>query len=62
MGSPLGAQLDMKGLLTILNEAGYTGPLSAEVEFNELGWPGYDACRAAAKRSVENLRSMGLNV
>ena len=52
----------MRGLLTILDEAGYAGPLSAEVEFNELGWPDYDVCREAAKRSVENLRGMGLNV
>ena len=48
--------------LTILDEAGYAGPLSAEVEFTELGWPDYDACRVAAKRSVENLRGMDLNV
>jgi L-ribulose-5-phosphate 3-epimerase len=59
---PGDGELDMTGLLAILDEAGYAGPISAEVEFTELGWPDYDACRAAAKRSVENLRGMGLAV
>jgi L-ribulose-5-phosphate 3-epimerase len=59
---PGDGELDMMGLLAILDEAGYAGPLSAEVEFTELGWPDYDACRAAAKPSVENLRGMGLTV
>jgi sugar phosphate isomerase/epimerase len=55
-------EIDIAGLLAILDEAGYTGPISAEVEFDEKGWPDYDACRAAAKRTVDNLREMGLNV
>lgn len=59
---PGDGELDMTGLLAILDEAGYSGPISAEVEFDEKGWPGYDACRAAAKRSVANLREMGLAV
>lgn len=59
---PGDGELDMTGLLAILDEAGYSGPISAEVEFDERGWPDYDACRAAAKRSVENLRGMGLSV
>ena len=59
---PGDGELDMTGLLAILDEAGYAGPLSAEVEFNELGWPDYEACGAAARRSVENLRGMGLTV
>jgi L-ribulose-5-phosphate 3-epimerase len=59
---PGDGELDMTGLLAILGEAGYAGPISAEVEFDERGWPDYDACRAAAKRSVDNLRGMGLTV
>lgn len=59
---PGDGEIDMTGLLAILDEAGYTGPISAEVEFDEQGWPDYDACRAAAVRSVENLRGMGLTV
>ena len=59
---PGDGELDMRGLLAKCAAAGYTGPISAEVEFDENGWPDYDACRAAAKRSVENLRGMGLEV
>jgi L-ribulose-5-phosphate 3-epimerase len=55
-------QIDLAALLKTLEDAGYTGPISAEVEFDEKGWPDYDACRAAAKRTVENLRGMGLPV
>ena len=42
-------------LLAKVNEAGYEGPISAEVEFDDKGWPDYDGCLAAAKRSVANL-------
>jgi hypothetical protein len=45
----------MAALLAKLNEAGYEGPISAEVEFDDKGWPDYAGCLAAAKRSVENL-------
>lgn len=47
-------------LLEIVKEAGYTGPISAEVEFDDKGWPDYESCCAAAKRSVTNLHNMGL--
>ena len=59
---PGDGELDMTGLLALLAEAGYSGPISAEVEFDERGWPDYEACRAAADRSVANLRGMGLTV
>lgn len=59
---PGDGDVDMEGLLAILDEAGYEGPISAEVEFDERGWPDYDACRAAARRSVKNLIGMGLAV
>ena len=59
---PGDGEIDMPGLIAILDEAGYSGPISAEVEFDERGWPEYDACRVAAVRSVENLRGMGLTV
>jgi L-ribulose-5-phosphate 3-epimerase len=59
---PGDGELDLRRLLHICVEGGYQGPISAEVEFDERGWPDYDACRAAAKRSVENLRQMGLPV
>jgi hypothetical protein len=51
----------MQELLAIVADAGYSGPISAEVEFDENGWPDYDACLAAAKKSVANLHAMGLS-
>ena len=57
---PGDGELDLSGLIALCDEAGYAGPISAEVEFDERGWPDYDACRSAAKRSVTNLRGMGL--
>lgn len=57
---PGDGEIDMRRLLQICEEGGYTGPISAEVEFDDKGWPDYDACRAAARRSVENLHAMGL--
>jgi L-ribulose-5-phosphate 3-epimerase len=58
---PGDGEIDMRKLLQLCAEAGYQGPISAEVEFDEKGWPDYDACRAAAKRSVDNLHAMGLD-
>jgi L-ribulose-5-phosphate 3-epimerase len=58
---PGDGELDLPRLLRRCEEAGYEGPISAEVEFDENGWPDYDSCRAAARRSVQNLHAMGLN-
>jgi sugar phosphate isomerase/epimerase len=57
---PGDGELDMPKLLELCAEAGYSGPISAEVEFDENGWPDYGACQAAAHKSVANLRAMGL--
>ena len=51
----------MPKLLELCADAGYSGPISAEVEFDEKGWPDYDSCLNAAKRSVANLHAMGLS-
>jgi len=59
---PGDGELDMKRMLQLCAEGGYTGPISAEVEFDDKGWPDLDGCRAAAKRSIENLHAMGLSV
>lgn len=53
-------ELDLPRLLKILEDAGYEGPISAEVEFDDKGWPDYPTCLQAAKKSVENLHAMGL--
>src|SRR5215203_1803897 len=58
---PGDGELDMKGMLQLCAEGGYTGPISAEVEFDDKSWPDLDGCRAAAKRSIENLHAMGLS-
>src|SRR4051794_5007786 len=55
-------QLPMTELLDLCAEGGFFGPVSAEVEFDDKGWPDYDGCLAGAKRSVANLRGMGLRV
>lgn len=47
-------------LIAICDASGYTGPISAEVEFDERGWPSYDECLEAARISIEHLRSLGL--
>jgi len=55
---PGDGELDLMGLIAQCDAAGFAGPISAEVEFDERGWADYDACRAAAARSVDNLRRM----
>ncbi len=57
---PGDGELDLLNLVAQCDAAGYDGPISAEVEFDDKGWPDLDGCRAAARRSVENLRRMGL--
>ena len=57
---PGDGDLDLPAFVGLLDEAGYAGPISAEVEFDERGWPDYASCLAAAERSVANLRRMGL--
>jgi len=59
---PGDGEIDMVALLQMLTDAGYNGPISAEVEFDERGWPDFEACQVAARRSVENLRGMGLTI
>jgi L-ribulose-5-phosphate 3-epimerase len=53
-------ELDLAAMLALCAAADYRGPISAEVEFDDKGWPDYDACLTAAKTSVENLRRLSL--
>ncbi|MFM9107114.1 MAG: sugar phosphate isomerase/epimerase family protein [Chloroflexota bacterium] len=53
-------ELDLLAMVRKMDAGGYHGPISAEVEFDENGWPDLDACRAAARQSVSNLQRMGL--
>jgi sugar phosphate isomerase/epimerase len=57
---PGDGELDLMGLVRQCEAAGFTGPYSAEVEFDDKGWPDLAGCQAAANRSVENLRRMGM--
>ncbi|MBA3416039.1 MAG: sugar phosphate isomerase/epimerase [Chloroflexia bacterium] len=57
---PGDGELDLAAFVSVLDEAGYAGPISAEVEFGENGWPDFAACLAVARRSVANLRALGL--
>lgn len=57
---PGDGELDLVGMLRLAAEAGYSGPISAEVEFDDKGWPDYEGCLAAAHKSVANLKAMGL--
>lgn len=57
---PGDGELDLMGMVRKMDAAGYVGPISAEVEFDDKGWPDLAGCNAAAVRSVENLRKMGL--
>ncbi len=59
---PGDGEIDLSALLRQCADAGYAGPISAEVEFDDRGWPDEAGCQAAANRSVANLRAMGLPV
>jgi len=54
--------IDLARLLLILEKAGYKGPISAEVEFDEKGWPNAAGCLEGARRSVAGLRALGLTL
>ncbi|MGD9712601.1 MAG: sugar phosphate isomerase/epimerase family protein [Thermomicrobiales bacterium] len=54
--------IDLARLLKILEDAGYTGPISAEVEFDENGWPDAAGCLEGARRSVAGLHALGLTL
>jgi len=52
--------VDFAEVLRILDEAGYTGPYSVELEFSGEPWPPLADVNDAMKRSYEHLRSLGL--
>ena len=51
--------VDFGRVLAILNDAGYDGPLSVELEFEGEPWPSLDDVNAAMKRSYEHLSALG---
>jgi sugar phosphate isomerase/epimerase len=48
---PLGeGELDLASMLRDLRSAGFSGPVSMEIEFTNYEWPDWDACVDAARR------------
>jgi L-ribulose-5-phosphate 3-epimerase len=52
--------IDFAAVLRILDEAGYKGPYSVELEFQGEPWPPLEEVNAAMRRSYEHLRTLGL--
>jgi L-ribulose-5-phosphate 3-epimerase len=53
--------VDFARVLEILQRAGYTGPLSVELEFEGEPWPPVEQVDASMVRSYEHLRGLGLS-
>jgi sugar phosphate isomerase/epimerase len=52
--------VDFGRVLSILRDAGYSGPYSVEIEFGGEPWPPLDEVNAAMRRSYEHLSALGL--
>ena len=46
-------------MLEILDDAGYAGPYSVELEFQGEPWPSLDDVNEAMRRSYEHLTALG---
>jgi L-ribulose-5-phosphate 3-epimerase len=52
--------VDFGRVLEILEDAGYSGPYSVEIEFEGEPWPSLDDVNSAMRRSYEHLSTLGL--
>jgi L-ribulose-5-phosphate 3-epimerase len=52
--------VDFAGVVRVLDEAGYTGPLSVELEFEGEPWPPLDEVNRSMRASYELLSGLGL--
>jgi L-ribulose-5-phosphate 3-epimerase len=52
--------VDFERVLQILEQAGYSGPFSVELEFQGEPWPPLDDVTESMRRSYETLRGLGL--
>jgi L-ribulose-5-phosphate 3-epimerase len=53
--------VDFARVIEVLRDAGYTGPLSVEIEFDGQAWPPLDEVNAAMKRSYDHLSALGVS-
>jgi sugar phosphate isomerase/epimerase len=53
--------VDFARVLSILRDAGYTGPYSVEIEFQGEPWPALPEVDAAMRRSYQHLEGLGLS-
>jgi sugar phosphate isomerase/epimerase len=53
--------VDFARVLSILEQAGYKGPYSVEIEFKGEPWPPLDEVNASMRRSHEHLSRLGLS-
>lgn len=54
-------QIDFKRVLDIMEQGGYTGPLSVEIEFTGDPWPPLAEVNRAMKSAYQHLASLGLS-
>jgi sugar phosphate isomerase/epimerase len=58
---PLGeGELDIPAMLGDLKDAGFSGPVSMEIEFTNYEWPDWDGCVEAAARGKAYWDSLGM--
>jgi L-ribulose-5-phosphate 3-epimerase len=56
----LGAgEIDIASILQTLEAAGYTGPISVEVEFDKRGWPEFEVCVGTLQGCWDYLKALG---
>jgi L-ribulose-5-phosphate 3-epimerase len=53
--------VDFAGVLKILDEEGYQGPFSVEIEFQGEPWPPLEEVNRSMKVSYQNLKKLGLS-
>ena len=59
--APGEGQVDWRRVLEILNEGGYAGPISVEVEFSGEPWPSLQEVNRSMKSAYQHLSSLGLS-
>ena len=58
--APGDGHIDFAGILAVLEQGGYLGPLSVEIEFQGEPWPPLDEVTASMARAYKQLTALGL--